>query len=113
MELSNYLSHILDFKIPEGKNRLFHHIKLLDFLIIMIKTIQPNYDYISGKDDQCFILSTDGDVKFTYESVETLIDQICEDGIRYLTMLQAIGFKRFVLSLELDEYDNHIQSILS
>ena len=41
MELSNYLSHILDFKIPEGKNKLFHHIKLLDFLIIMIKTIQP------------------------------------------------------------------------
>ena len=50
MELSNYLSHILDFKIPEGKN---------------------------------------------------------------LTMLQAIGFKRFVLLFELDEDDNHIQSILS
>ena len=35
-------------------------------------------------------------------------------GIRYLTMLSAIGFKSFVLSFELqDEYNNHIQSFLS
>ena len=30
-------------------------------------------------DDQCFILTTDADVKFTHESVEALIDQIVED----------------------------------
>ena len=31
------------------------------------------------RDDQCFILTTDADVKFTHDSVEALIDQIIED----------------------------------
>ena len=84
-----YMSYVLDFKI-------------------VTKALE---------DDQCFILATDGDVKFTHESVEALIDQMCEDsrtgavcartyplekdlsiGIRYLTMLLATGSKRFVYS---------------
>lgn len=35
--------------------------------------------YIVVEDDQCFILTTDADVKFTHWSVEALIDQITED----------------------------------
>ena len=31
------------------------------------------------EDDQSFFLITDGDVKFTHEAVESLIDQIAED----------------------------------
>ena len=34
---------------------------------------------LSANDHQCFILTTDADVKFTHESVEALIDQIVED----------------------------------
>ena len=47
-----YMSYVLDFKI-------------------VTKALE---------DDQCFILATDGDVKFTHESVEALIDQMCEDS---------------------------------
>ena len=40
---------------------------------------KDNFNYISVKCDQSFILTTDADVKFTHESVEALIDQITED----------------------------------
>ena len=47
----------------------------------MFKTKQRTYFilHILVHDDQSFILTTDADVKFTHESVESLIDQIVED----------------------------------
>ncbi|XP_022802804.1 uncharacterized protein LOC111340249 isoform X2 [Stylophora pistillata] len=69
---TSFTIHLKDNAKVKNKKRwsqVMYMSYVLDFKIVVEKL----------KDDQCFILATDGDVKFTHESVEALIDQICED----------------------------------
>ena len=113
-----YMSYVLDFRQELLKG---------NYLTYALKTSSSGQEntyqfvtiytafYVIVKDDQCFILTTDADVKFTHRSVEALIEQIIEDpktvqcvlvpiqwemglsfGIKYLTMPSDTGFKRYV-----------------
>lgn len=68
---TSFTIHLKDNAKVKNKKRwsqVMYMSYVLDFKIVTKKL----------EDDQCFILATDGDVKFTHESVEALIDQICE-----------------------------------
>ena len=82
-----YMSYVLDFR-QELLRGTFVTYKLNNFqfrvrkaCINLAQNFVTTYSafYIVVEDDQCFILTTDADVKFTHWSVEALIDQITED----------------------------------
>lgn len=77
----------LKWKLPGGMEFTIHlkdntkvkNKKRWSQVMYMSYVLDYQQNRLKARDDQCYILTTDADVKFTHDSVEALIDQIIED----------------------------------
>ncbi|XP_068739006.1 uncharacterized protein [Montipora capricornis] len=79
MQLRWKLPGGMDFTIHLKDNVKVKNKKRWSQVMYMSYVLDHKKKLLEAHDDQCFILTTDADVKFTHESVEALIDQIVED----------------------------------
>ncbi|XP_068739017.1 uncharacterized protein [Montipora capricornis] len=79
MQLRWKLPGGMDFTVHLKDNVKVKNKKRWSQVMYMSYVLDHKEKLLGANDNQCFILTTDADVKFTHESVEALIDQIVED----------------------------------
>ncbi|XP_078360423.1 uncharacterized protein LOC144644771 isoform X1 [Oculina patagonica] len=79
MQLKWRLPGGMDFTIHLKDNAKVKNKKRWSQVMYMSYVLDYKQRLLEVQDEQSFILTTDADVKFTYDSVEALIDQIVED----------------------------------